>query len=420
MGNVFGVSLGIAVVIAVLLADTRAGVFVGLAVFAAVLVGSRRAAACGGPPIGTALSACIGGILVILAIVIWAPLLAPIGILVAILTIVRSAKNRAARPPDAGALSTFALNDSEPVKTPSSITPSWHEPGPYTVVLNSSGSNKIGVIKVVREMTGLGLKQTKDLVEAAPSAVLREVSLQEATRASMKLAAVGAKTTLSERKPDAPAQSESPPLPHTDQPTNPGIQPGPFRVVLLSAGANRFEVIKALRGLLGVGLKEAVDMTDQTPTTIVSEVSGERGDRIKEALEPLGATVEVILPSSKPAPQAEAPVGPALAPPVTSTLTPAPDATPAPAPTPTPPSVAPAANTFDLVLTSGGRRTMQVRQALKNQFGLDLLEAFNAVERAPSMIRSGVQRQEAERLKAILEAEGASVEIRPTGKNPSD
>jgi len=62
----------------------------------------------------------------------------------------------------------------------------------FTVVLKEFGANKIAVIKVVRELTPLGLKEAKDLVEAAPSNVKEAVSKDEATEAKEKLESAGA------------------------------------------------------------------------------------------------------------------------------------------------------------------------------------------------------------------------------------
>ena len=59
-------------------------------------------------------------------------------------------------------------------------------------MLKSGGGNKIGVIKVVREVTGLGLKEAKDLVDAAPKAVKEGVTKEEAEAAKEKLAEAGA------------------------------------------------------------------------------------------------------------------------------------------------------------------------------------------------------------------------------------
>src|SRR5437763_3815777 len=66
----------------------------------------------------------------------------------------------------------------------------------FTVQLDSFGADKIKVIKVVREITGLGLKEAKDLVEGAPKAVKENVSKDEAAKYKKQLEEVGAKVTL--------------------------------------------------------------------------------------------------------------------------------------------------------------------------------------------------------------------------------
>ena len=62
----------------------------------------------------------------------------------------------------------------------------------FTVVLKEAGGKKIQVIKVVREITGLGLKEAKDLVDSAPKAVKENVSKDEAATLKAKLEAEGA------------------------------------------------------------------------------------------------------------------------------------------------------------------------------------------------------------------------------------
>ncbi|HEX4937180.1 MAG TPA: 50S ribosomal protein L7/L12, partial [Candidatus Kapabacteria bacterium] len=62
----------------------------------------------------------------------------------------------------------------------------------FDVILASFGANKVGVIKVVREATGLGLKEAKDLVEAAPKAVKEGASKEEAADLKKKLEEAGA------------------------------------------------------------------------------------------------------------------------------------------------------------------------------------------------------------------------------------
>lgn len=66
----------------------------------------------------------------------------------------------------------------------------------FTVELKESGANKINVIKVVREITGLGLKEAKDLVEAAPKPLKEGVSKAEAEEFKKKLEDAGAKVEL--------------------------------------------------------------------------------------------------------------------------------------------------------------------------------------------------------------------------------
>ena len=66
----------------------------------------------------------------------------------------------------------------------------------FTVVLASAGDKKIEVIKEVRAITGLGLKEAKDLVEAAPKPVKESVAKDEAEKLKKQLEAVGAKVEL--------------------------------------------------------------------------------------------------------------------------------------------------------------------------------------------------------------------------------
>src|SRR5689334_969577 len=70
------------------------------------------------------------------------------------------------------------------------------EPTEFNVMLTDFGANKIQVIKVVRELTGLGLKEAKDLVEAAPKAVKESVNKDEAEAARAKLEGEGAKAEV--------------------------------------------------------------------------------------------------------------------------------------------------------------------------------------------------------------------------------
>ncbi|MDP2872276.1 MAG: 50S ribosomal protein L7/L12 [Bacillota bacterium] len=62
----------------------------------------------------------------------------------------------------------------------------------FDVILTHAGDQKIAVIKAVKEITGVGLKEAKDIVDAAPKAIKEKVSRQEADSVKSKLAAVGA------------------------------------------------------------------------------------------------------------------------------------------------------------------------------------------------------------------------------------
>jgi len=75
---------------------------------------------------------------------------------------------------------------------PSAAAPAAEEQTEFTVMLKEVGANKIQVIKTVREVTGLGLKESKDLVEGAPKAIKEGVSKEEAATIKQKMEASGA------------------------------------------------------------------------------------------------------------------------------------------------------------------------------------------------------------------------------------
>ena len=74
--------------------------------------------------------------------------------------------------------------------------PAEEEKDSFDVELTEIGPNKVKVIKVVRELTGLGLKEAKDAVDSAPKVIKSEVSKAEAEQAKEQLEAEGAKVTL--------------------------------------------------------------------------------------------------------------------------------------------------------------------------------------------------------------------------------
>ena len=94
---------------------------------------------------------------------------------------------------------TFGVSAAAPVAVaaaPAAGGEAAAEKSEFDVVLEGFGDNKIAVIKVVREITGLGLKEAKEVVEGAPKAVLEGAKKEDAEAAKEKLEAAGAAVTL--------------------------------------------------------------------------------------------------------------------------------------------------------------------------------------------------------------------------------
>ena len=75
---------------------------------------------------------------------------------------------------------------------PAAAAPAEEEKTEFDVILKEAGANKIGVIKVVRALTGLGLKEAKDKVDTTPSTLKEAVSKEEAEEAKKQLTEAGA------------------------------------------------------------------------------------------------------------------------------------------------------------------------------------------------------------------------------------
>jgi large subunit ribosomal protein L7/L12 len=91
---------------------------------------------------------------------------------------------------------TRAVKDVEGAVFNTIIASAAAEKTEFDVVLTSGGDNKINVIKEVRAITGLGLKEAKDLVEGAPKSVKEGVAKKDAEEMKKKLEAAGAKVEL--------------------------------------------------------------------------------------------------------------------------------------------------------------------------------------------------------------------------------
>ena len=119
------------------------------------------------------------------------------------------------------------------------------------------------IMNIVEEVKSLTLLELADLVKA----VEEEFGVSAAAPVGV-VAVAGAAAPAAEEKTD-------------------------FDVVLASAGDQKLKVVKVVKETLGLGLKEAKDMVDGAPKTIKEGVSKEDADKIKAALEEVGATVEV-------------------------------------------------------------------------------------------------------------------------------
>ena len=79
---------------------------------------------------------------------------------------------------------------------PAAAAPAEEDKTEFDVILAEIGSNKIGVIKAVKEIAGLGLKEAKELVESAPKAVKQAVSKEDAAKIKAAIEAAGAKVEV--------------------------------------------------------------------------------------------------------------------------------------------------------------------------------------------------------------------------------
>ena len=93
---------------------------------------------------------------------------------------------------------TFGVSAAAPVAVagPAAAGPAAEEQTEFDVILKSAGDKKVDVIKAVRAITGLGLKEAKEMVEGAPKAILEGASKDDAEAAKTKLEEAGASVEL--------------------------------------------------------------------------------------------------------------------------------------------------------------------------------------------------------------------------------
>lgn len=232
-------------------------------------------------------------------------------------------------------------------------------PPEAVLVLHAHGPNKINVIKIVRELTGLGLKDAKDLVEATAQGPVRLGAPQEKTRAEAalyELRSAGASAELQDEGATTAATAS---------------------LWLEVAGHNKIAVIKEIRALTGLGLKEAKDLVENVPSCILREQPRENLEAGRRAIEAQGGRASIrgevqVLPGPLPE------------------------------------------GLYDLFLARAGERKIQVIKRVRELTRLGLKEALDLVESAPTLLSRGLARDEALRLQQDFQEDGASVELRPS------
>jgi large subunit ribosomal protein L7/L12 len=228
----------------------------------------------------------------------------------------------------------------------------------YEVILNGCGPNKINVIKIIRERTGLGLKDSKDLAETADATIKQGIPEQEAVALMRELAAVGASVEV-RGTGGAPAAMS-------------GSIEATYDVVLLDCGASKIAVIKLIRELTLLGLKEAKEMAEVGGATVKEAVPGEEAEAIRRRFVEVGADVELV------AREAAAELESGL---------------------------------VDVVLQSFGASKISVIKEVRAATNLGLKEAKDLVESAPCTIKSAVDVAEGRALMQRLVEVGASVRL---------
>lgn len=108
------------------------------------------------------------------------------------MTVVELAELIKALEEEFGVSAAAPVDVAAPAAGGGEAAPAEEEKTEFDVVLKAVGDNKINVIRVVRELTSLGLKESKDLVEGAPKTVKEAISKEDAQSAKAKLEAAGA------------------------------------------------------------------------------------------------------------------------------------------------------------------------------------------------------------------------------------
>lgn len=193
------------------------------------------------------------------------------------------------------------------------------------VILDSPGGAKLNVVKAVKAITGYGLKEAKELVDRAPSTIAEDVTEDEALSIATLLEEAGAEVSLEcpESEEDSETETESPcsatvsvtggidasvlddvTLLLEDAGCGVSVVTGEdteeaaeecdsYQVVLDAPGGAKLNVVKAVKSITGLGLKEAKELVDSAPNIIREGLTLEEAQSIESQLEDAGAEATV-------------------------------------------------------------------------------------------------------------------------------
>ncbi|PCC70571.1 ribosomal protein L7/L12 [Nannocystis exedens] len=233
----------------------------------------------------------------------------------------------------------------------------------FAVILHHFGTRKLDVIKLIRDHTGLGLKDAKDLAESTDVPVKQGMREPEARALAQALAAVEARVSVR----DVPAPAPRPPV----------SSAAGFEVVLHHFGTRKIDVIKLIREATGLGLKDAKDLSESTDVVIKGGMREDEARRLAQALTAVDARVSVC--GEAPPPRVQLPE----------------------------PTVG-----YGVVLRHFGTHKISVIKIIREATGLGLKEAKDLAESTDVMVKDGLGGGEAQRLAQALRTVGARVEVR--------
>jgi ribosomal protein L7/L12 len=174
-----------------------------------------------------------------------------------------------------------------------------HDSLQFDVVLTAAGDHAVLVMKELRVLMGISLMEAKALIQRTPERVLVNAAKEDALAAREKLEHAGATVELRERQPEIWRAGDGSATPD-EEAARSAVEPSSappenlgFDVVLSAAGTQKIQVIKAVRELTGLGLKEAKDLVDSAPKPVLQKAAEEDALVTTERLERAGATVEL-------------------------------------------------------------------------------------------------------------------------------